>query len=328
MATTTDYINQLKTDKTNLVNNLIEKGVSAMENETFTSLVPKILDIETGITPTGTIEITENGTYDVSDKASANVNVPNIGDIKINNASYLFYSNARVDYINELCACITDSNTTCYNMFYNCTSLTTIPQLDTSNVTTMSYMFNSCINLQTIPQLDTSNVTTMSNMFNSCPKLQTIPQLDTSKVKDMGNMLRSCKELQTIPQLDTSNVGTMYNMFRDCSKLTTIPQLDTSSVTDVSSMFSNCSSLTTLGGFLNLGQAYSTTASANDSYYTLNLSTSKLLTHDSLMNVINNLYDIATKGCNTQMLRLGSTNISKLSADEIAIATNKGFSVS
>jgi len=46
------------------------------------------------------------------------------------------------------------------------------------------------------------------------------------------------------------------------------------------------------------------------------------------MNVINNLYDIATKGCNTQQLVLGSTNIAKLTAEEIAIATNKGWTVS
>ena len=46
------------------------------------------------------------------------------------------------------------------------------------------------------------------------------------------------------------------------------------------------------------------------------------------MNVINNLYDIATKGCNAQLLYLGSTNLAKLSAEEIAIATNKGWTVS
>lgn len=48
MPTTTDYINQLKTDKSNLVNNLIEKGIEATQEETFTSLVPKVLDITGG----------------------------------------------------------------------------------------------------------------------------------------------------------------------------------------------------------------------------------------------------------------------------------------
>lgn len=48
MATTSDYLTQLQADKQTLVNNLIEKGVEANTNETFTSLVPKVLDIKSG----------------------------------------------------------------------------------------------------------------------------------------------------------------------------------------------------------------------------------------------------------------------------------------
>ena len=42
--------------------------------------------------------------------------------------------------------------------------------------------------------------------------------------------------------------------------------------------------------------------------------------------IINNLYDIASKGCNIQTLNLGTLK-SLLSSDEIAIATNKGWNV-
>lgn len=49
MATITELLSQLQTDKNNLVANLISKGVEASETETFTSLVPKVLAISTGI---------------------------------------------------------------------------------------------------------------------------------------------------------------------------------------------------------------------------------------------------------------------------------------
>lgn len=49
MATITELLSQLQTDKNNLVANLISKGVEASETETFTSLVPKVLTISTGI---------------------------------------------------------------------------------------------------------------------------------------------------------------------------------------------------------------------------------------------------------------------------------------
>ena len=182
--------------------------------------------------------------------------------------------------------------------------------------------------IKKIPPIDTSNVTTMSNMFRDCTKLISIPPIDTSKVVYMSTMFYNCVSLTTIPPIDTSNVTGMTQMFLYCNVLTTIPQLDLSKVTNVLQMFLTCYALTTLGGFQNLGMAYDTNQNANYNYYTLALSDSTKLTHDSLMNVINNLYDIATKGCNAQQLILGSTNLAKLTAEEIAIATNKGWTVS
>ena len=118
-----------------------------------------------------------------------------------------------------------------------------------------------------------------------------------------------------------------------CSfKYQSIPELDFSSAVGVSGLFYNATNaypyLTTLGGFKNLGKAYLTTQSSNYQNYTLNLSVLTALTHDSLMNIINDLYDIASAGVQTQTLSLGNTNRSKLTAEEIAIATNKGWTVS
>jgi surface protein len=59
------------------------------------------------------------------------------------------------------------------NMFYECRSLVSIPQLDTQNVTRMDNMFYCCYSLVSIPQLDTSKVENMSSMFNNCRSLTT-----------------------------------------------------------------------------------------------------------------------------------------------------------
>lgn len=87
-------------------------------------------------------------------------------------------------------------------------------------------------------------------------------------------------------------------------------------------------------GIQNLGKGFSREQS-NYSNYVFNLSYCRDLTHDSLMNVINGLYDlnltynVAGGGTlYTQKLVLGSTNLAKLTDDEIAIATAKGWTVS
>ena len=120
----------------------------------------------------------------------------------------------------------------------------------------------------------------------------------------------------------------MAYMFNNCTALAAVPLLNTSKVLNLTSMFYGCNNLENIGGFQNLGNAYLTTRPINYGSYELDLRSSKKLTHDSLMNVINNLYDIATKGCKAQKLTLGTDNMAKLTAEEIAIATNKGWTVS
>ena len=159
--------------------------------------------------------------------------------------------------------------------------------------------------------------------FDTAPEL-----IGAEKLTSATEMFYSGNRLKYVQDFDTSNVIYMNSMFQYSQNLITVPKLNASKVINVTNMFDNCNNLTNLGGLENLGQAYDTTKSANYSSYTLNLSTCKKLTHDSLMNVINNLYDIKSKGCNPQSLVLGSTNLEKLTSEEVAIATEKGWNVS
>ena len=128
-------------------------------------------------------------------------------------------------------------------LFQGCSALTTIPELDTSQVTNMMFMFRNCPSLTAIPALDTSQVTNMQSMFYGCQALTSVPDMDTSQVTTMLSMFEGCSALTTVPALDTSQVTTMWSMFDGCSALTTVPALDTSQVTNISTMFQGCSSL-------------------------------------------------------------------------------------
>ena len=157
---------------------------------------------------------------------------------------------------------------------------------------------------------DSANVTDMSYMFYHCSKLTTIPQLDTSKVTNVNNMFFYCYELTTIPQLDTSNVTNMNGTFSYCSELTAIPQLDTSNVTDMSNMFAGCSKLEAI---------HMTNINAN-----LSISASTLFTREALVEIIGNL-KAQTSGSKT--LTMGSTNLAKLTDEDKAVATGKGWTL-
>ena len=220
------------------------------------------------------------------------------------------------------------------HIFMYCTNLVELPLLNTSKVTNMTYAFNACENLTEFPLLDMSNVTITTYMFNNCKKLEKIPLLNISNVTEASYMFSGCSSLIEIPQLNTSNIITAASMFSVCSNLITIPCLDFGNVQNINSLLYNCKQLINFGGFKDLGKSY-INATVNYGPQKLSLAQSTLLTHESLMNVINNLYDlnltynVANGGTlHTQSLQLGSTNLAKLTPEEIAIATAKGWTVS
>ena len=303
----------------------------------------------------GSKTITENGVYNPINDGLDGYNYVNVATSGVNINDYYYtndtYSGGIRNYIKEIPTLNTENLTTMYAFFAGCQNLINIPNINTSNVTNMSTMFNGCNKLKTIPALNTSKVTDMSGMFSECPSLIEVPELDTSNVTTMSSMFNRCKNLKTvptmntnkvttmsmmfyysgittIPELDTSKVTNVYNMFYSCSGLITIPKLNFENVNNVSGFLTGAESVVNIGGFENLGKAYLTNKSANYTNYGLVLTNCSKLTHDSLMNVINNLYDIKTKGCQAQRLQLGPTNLAKLTDEEKQIAIDKGWNLS
>ena len=252
--------------------------------------------------------------------------IPAMNTQNVTNMQLMFF---QCEKLSSVPALDTSNVTEMTGMFNSCKSLSSVPALNTSNVTNMGLMFAGCESLTTVPLLNTSNVTEMGGMFSGCHSLVEIPTLDTSKGKFLAAMFAGCSSLKQIPLLNTKSCTNINGMFEGCTSLETVPILDASNVGDISKIFKDCPSLVMLGGLKNLGMDYSSAyyIHANKREYTLDLSYSPLLTHDSLMNIINNLYDIKSKGVKPQTLQLGDTNKAKLTAEEIAIATNKGWNV-
>ena len=303
----------------------------------------------------GSKTITENGVYNPINDGLDGYNYVNVATSGVNINDYYYtkdtYYGGIRKYIKEIPMLNTETLDTMYEFFAGCTNLTNIPNINTSKVTNMRMIFSGCTKIKTIPILNTEKVTNMQGMFTECTSLIEIPELDTNNVTDMSSMFSYCKNLKTIPtmntnkvttmsmmfynsgittipELDTSNVTSVYNMFYSCSDLITIPKLNFENVNNVSGVLYGASNVVNIGGFENLGKAYLTNKSANYSNYGLVLTNCSKLTHDSLMNIINNLYDIKTKGCKEQRLQLGPTNLAKLTEEEKQIAINKGWNVS
>ena len=212
----------------------------------------------------------------------------------------------------------TSNMTNMKSMFYYCNSLTAldVSGLNTSNVTNMQSMFNNCSSLTSIDvsNFNTSSVTDMSNMFYSCKSLNSLnlSNFDTSKVTNMSYMFHSCWAITNIniSNFNTSNVTNMGNMIFYSYNLKTVNgTIDMQNVTNARDMLEYCSALEEVH-IHNLG-------------IDLKLSNSPKLTHDCLVELINNLQTVTS----TKTLTLGSTNLAKLTDEEKQVATNKGWTL-
>ena len=199
---------------------------------------------------------------------------------------------------------------------------------NTGNMTKMDKMFAYCGNLigvsgkLSLSYLKTDACTTMRSMFYQDIMLRVVPMFtSTSNVTDMGFMFWGCNDFDAFDcNYDMSKVTDIEGMFTN-STITSFTKnngpLDFSSVTNATDAFKGCTNLTTLAGFTGLKA---------------NLSLSDCpLTVESINNVINEMYDFTGNGVTPSSeqgtLTLGPDNLAKLSDDEKAVATNKGWTL-
>jgi surface protein len=232
-------------------------------------------------------------------------------------------------------------------MFYYCSSLITVPNYDTSSVTNFNAVFYKCSKLKNAPSFDVSKGVNFDSMYNSCSKLANIqnafiniPENPCTTYRmfyqctslkygsdmlggiigqssDVRELFRNCTALisataATIGEWTLSeSVNSTACMFDNCVSLVQLPCIDMTYVTNTSQMLFYCTSLQLLykGGLKNLK-------------CDCDLSTCTALTHDSLVDLFNVIATVSGK-----TLTLGSTNLAKLTDEEKAIATGKGWTL-
>lgn len=145
----------------------------------------------------------------------------------------------------------------CYqSMFYNCTSLISVPELPATTLVSScySYMFQNCTSLTTPPELPATNlaISCYSDMFRNCTSLTAAPELPATTLAKYcyASMFSGCTSLTTLPELPATTLASnCYRyMFSGCTSLTSPPELPATTLDSAcyAYMFNGCISLTTL----------------------------------------------------------------------------------
>lgn len=205
------------------------------------------------------------------------------------------------DYINF------EGKTNWYRCFEQCKSLKDITLLRNIKINNAEHMFNYCGSLTDLSVADTwdfSDCTSMNYMLNAAnvADLSVSSYWSTSKVTNMGQLLTP-SNLVTVGTLDCTSITGSYSS---------------------SPMYFVSSKLKNVGGFLNLKTSlennYASPSRCPD------------LTKESYINIFNGLYDFTANGetpnSNQGKIKIHSNAYTFLTDDDIAIATNKGWTVS
>lgn len=142
-----------------------------------------------------------------------------------------------------------------------------------------------------------------------------LQKLDNLSLRDAFSYNTSIREV-IFKENSTSNSTDCAWAFEGAFKLFRIVNLNLKSATNITSMFGNCNALIIIDNISNIKQSG------------VKFDSCPLLTHQSLINILNALYDYSSEGSTaTYTLTLGTTNLNKLTDEEKAIATNKGWTL-
>lgn len=236
----------------------------------------------------------------------------------VTNFKGIFYGCSNLKRVNaDLTGSMATSNDKS-EMFYGCRALEQAPDFNALRVSNMGQMYYNCYVLQTVPSYNILECVSMGEMFYGCSNLTSVGDMDENPdnwLRDVSRMFQGCVNLTTAPRIKTTHVQYFNNMFYGCSSLHTVPEYDASSATNLNYIFEYAESIVNFGGLKNLKIDFN--GIRNCSY----------LSYESIINVLNRLYDFRGNGdsTTTRTLQLNYNSMAQLSDEDKAIATNKGW---
>ena len=255
---------------------------------------------------------------------------------KVTNMSYMFYGCSYIKYF-KVSNWDVGNVTNMSGMFRKCTMIDNINlnKWKTNSLTNTHSMFRECTSLNTIDisNFNTINVTTMANMFYECDILEYInlSNWNVSNVTDMSYMFyknRCLKSVGDISNWNVSNVTDMSRMFGNSAyykQQMDFTKWNVSKVTDIT-CFSEGTQIEDYVG----GRTINEVISGNIGIFNgLKVNGDHILSNyanrASLRALINGVADLT--GQSSKKIILSRNNVSKLTDEDIAVATAKNWTI-
>lgn len=174
------------------------------------------------------------------------------------------------------------------------------------------YDFQEAYSLQSVigGKITCNSDKAATKMFYNSRAIRTVPTIDVQN-KSINSLLYGCGAIDKVKLENTGGTGDFTNAFAHCYGLEEIDGLDFNSANNVSTMFNSCFNLKYLKNISNIKTR-------------MDLTASKKLLHQSLMNIVNALVETET----SKTILIGSENLAKLTESERLMIFNKGWVVS
>lgn len=168
-----------------------------------------------------------------------------------------------------------------------------------------------CVKFQNGGSLGKNNTYNYQGSFYNCYGLKELSTLNLSDPITILSDMFTCCGLEEIPYIDTSQAS-LNNFTNVCRNLKKIKNLNLNSITSSSFTINSNDNLSVIENISNIKVNF-------------DVSGSPLLSHDTLIRILNALVDLT--GQTSKTLTLGAINKTKLADDELEIATSKNWVV-